>query len=373
MYGYGTFAVYLGYRHESPIDVEMESILREKTKHIPEKYAKYLFLLTRPPKLLKTQLLELEILKLANEAKGKKLHSKKDVERELGGKVKKLKEKYDFLSYDLCDSVGWGLDHYINLIIEKKNGDLDGQIKSPNNYERDAEREFERICKELDMTSAEKHLLDLIRHLGYFKWAREHEFIEGFYNAWPVMKELGRRVGITGPEAMFVLPEEYPEALKSPKKWLKIAQERRKLGVLICGKDGMKFLIRKEAEKYLKGMGFVQERVGIETNEMKGMPACSGKARGIVKIINTIKDVHKMGKGNILVSAATTPDLVPAMKKAAAIITNEGGITCHAAIVSRELKIPCIVGVKNANKILKDGDEIEVDANRGIISKVLRT
>ncbi len=62
----------------------------------------------------------------------------------------------------------------------------------------------------------------------------------------------------------------------------------------------------------------------------------------------------------------TDPDFLPAMKKASAIITDEGGITCHAAIVSRELKIPCIIGTRIATKVLKDGDLVEVDANKGI-------
>jgi pyruvate,water dikinase len=61
----------------------------------------------------------------------------------------------------------------------------------------------------------------------------------------------------------------------------------------------------------------------------------------------------------------TSPDFIPILKKVSAIITDEGGITCHAAIVSRELKIPCIVGTKIATKVLKDGDVVEVDAQKG--------
>ena len=100
------------------------------------------------------------------------------------------------------------------------------------------------------------------------------------------------------------------------------------------------------------------------------MPSFAGKVQGIVKIVNKKEDLPKIKRGDILVSVATSPDLLAGMKKAAAIVTNEGGITCHAAIVSRELKIPCIVGVRNATKILKDGDIIKVDAERGIIKKL---
>ena len=77
--------------------------------------------------------------------------------------------------------------------------------------------------------------------------------------------------------------------------------------------------------------------------------------------------MHKMQQGDILVSTATTPSIVPAMKKASAIVTDEGSLTCHAAIVSRELEITCVIGTKNASKILKDGMRVEVDADKGIV------
>ncbi len=71
-----------------------------------------------------------------------------------------------------------------------------------------------------------------------------------------------------------------------------------------------------------------------------------------------------------MVAHTTFPALVPAMKKASAIITDDGGLTCHAAIVSRELQTPCVVGTKHATKILHDGDVVEVDANNGIVKKL---
>ena len=71
--------------------------------------------------------------------------------------------------------------------------------------------------------------------------------------------------------------------------------------------------------------------------------------------------------GDILVTGMTRPEFVPLMKKASAIITDEGGLTCHAAIISRELNIPCIIGTKIATQVLQDGDMVEVDADKGII------
>jgi pyruvate,water dikinase len=77
-----------------------------------------------------------------------------------------------------------------------------------------------------------------------------------------------------------------------------------------------------------------------------------------------------MNTGNILVSVMTNPDLFPALKKASAVVTDVGGLSCHAAIVARELCIPCIIGTKHASKILKTGDKVLIDANTGIVTIV---
>jgi phosphohistidine swiveling domain-containing protein len=109
----------------------------------------------------------------------------------------------------------------------------------------------------------------------------------------------------------------------------------------------------------------------INISEFIGQVAFPGVAKGPVKVINRMEEVSKMEAGDILVSIATTPSIVPAMKKAAAILTDEGGLTCHASIVSREMEIPCIVGLKIISKTLKDGDMVEVDANKGVVKKLL--
>ena len=80
---------------------------------------------------------------------------------------------------------------------------------------------------------------------------------------------------------------------------------------------------------------------------------------------------EKIEEGDVLVTAQTTQVFIPAMKRVAAIVTDEGGLTCHAAVTSREFGIPCIVGTKTATSVLKDGDVIEIDANKGVV-KIIR-
>lgn len=126
----------------------------------------------------------------------------------------------------------------------------------------------------------------------------------------------------------------------------------------------------KDVEKVLQDKSLVleQEKRATDVKEMKGTPASKGLATGKVRLILLKSQVAKLKEGEILVTEMTNPDFVPAMKKAAAIVTDEGGVTCHAAIVSRELGKPCVIGTKIATKVLKDGDMVEVDANRGLIT-----
>jgi len=98
---------------------------------------------------------------------------------------------------------------------------------------------------------------------------------------------------------------------------------------------------------------------------LSGAPASPGIASGPVKIVSDASQIDKVKDGDVLVAEMTTPDFVPAMKRAVAIVTDRGGRTAHAAIVSRELGIPCVVGVGQATKTLKDGQIISVDGSRG--------
>jgi len=106
----------------------------------------------------------------------------------------------------------------------------------------------------------------------------------------------------------------------------------------------------------------------VETTQkplLEGLAAAPGVVTGIVKIVPEIEDIEKVKTGDILVTKMTSPSWVPVMKKAKGIITNEGGRTCHAAIVSRELGIPCVVGTSNATEALRDGEEVTIDGFTG--------
>ena len=100
---------------------------------------------------------------------------------------------------------------------------------------------------------------------------------------------------------------------------------------------------------------------------LKGTVANQGTVRASVFVIKKPADIAKFKSGCVLVATMTNPAYVPAMMKAVGIITDVGGITCHAAIIARELGVPCVVGTKEATRKLKTGQTVTLDANKGVV------
>lgn len=370
-YARATVAPILGYQDENPIYKKMDELIRSKTKDHPEKYSGYYTCLTNPPKKLKNNFMEIETLKLAKKAKKAGVRSRSQLIKNFKDELQAIADKYKFMSFDFCDSASWNLEYFANLALEKMKANINSELKKLLNLEKISAKNFKKAAGELKLSKKEKDICNLVKYLGYQKWAREHEFQEAQYNLKPVQDELGKRAGLSTLEAKYCLADEYGKLLKSSEGYKKLTQARIKKSLCLVkiGKKTKVFL-GQDARNIFSRMKKEEPTKIDKKSEFKGMPAFPGKVLGKVKIIITVKDAGKMKKGNILVSQATGPDLLPAMKKAAAIVTNEGGITAHAAIVSRELKIPCVVGTKIATKVLQDGDLVEVDANKGIVRKI---
>jgi phosphohistidine swiveling domain-containing protein len=141
--------------------------------------------------------------------------------------------------------------------------------------------------------------------------------------------------------------------------------------ILIDGTEAVFNTLEEFSKNHIEEYKFESFAAVNDIMELKGQAAYLGNAKGIARIVKNRKQVEKVKMGDILVSPMTTPDFISAMKKAAAFVTDEGGIVCHAAIVAREMKKPCILGTKIATQVLRDGDLVEVDANHGIV-KILK-
>lgn len=182
------------------------------------------------------------------------------------------------------------------------------------------------------------------------------------------LKEFASRYRLAFKDLLNCLPAEIDKVIETGILPLKELSKRKKLFLLQAGAERIKIITGKEVIRAFKSYqevdrGDMKQILGLAVSKKE-------KVIGRVRIINSSKDMSKMKKNEVLVAEMTSPEYIVAMRKALAVITDEGGMTCHAAIVSRELSIPCIVGTKFVTKVLKTGDLVEVDAIKGIVKRL---
>ncbi|MBN1778701.1 MAG: hypothetical protein JW816_00560 [Candidatus Buchananbacteria bacterium] len=225
-----------------------------------------------------------------------------------------------------------------------------------------------KILKRLEPNNYERQIILLGRDAVYYKMHRRELQTQSYYYFEPVLSEIGRRLHLTLRQVRTMLPIEIESSLISGLANTEQINQRLKLVCYIRESQKLSVLVGKKANDFTKLIK--EKKINKNIKEIHGTTAQEGKVSGAVKVINAPEEMSKMNRGDILVSSATSPNLMPAIRQAAGIITDEGGLTCHAAIVSREFKIPCVVGTGFATRILKDGDMVEVDADKGVVRKI---
>ena len=230
-------------------------------------------------------------------------------------------------------------------------------------------RKQKQLEEELGLDAEEKHWIKVARAFMFLKALRKDAVFQASCWTERLLKEIAVRLSLTLLQVRHMTPREINEALLGKPVNSSELDERIRYSCWLheTGKQVQVFTGAKARELCSK---IVEEQPVGEVRELRGTPSSPGYAKGTVKLIARIEDIPKMNQGDVLISPATNPNLVPAMKKAAAIVTDEGGITCHAAIISREMGIPCIVGTKIVTKAFKDGDFVEVDAFKGVVRKL---
>lgn len=227
--------------------------------------------------------------------------------------------------------------------------------------------EQRKLEKELSADKTALRLASAIRQNAYLREYRKPLAVQAIYYQRSLLNEIASRLRISVKELKFLLPDEIARAFFQGVDKAAI-QERMKESVYDMKLNDFQVSVGEEARKIIGGIR--NEGVDEAEVEIKGMTACAGFATGKVRLVLSLSDGQGLSPGEIFVGTATSPDLIQFLHKAAAIITDEGGLTSHAAIVSRELKVPCIVGTQNATKIFKTGDLVEVDAGKGIVRKL---
>ncbi len=161
----------------------------------------------------------------------------------------------------------------------------------------------------------------------------------------------------------------FPEELINEEFNVNDMKKRKKHYVWKIINEDSNFYVGEEADNIeTKELGDIGNEFGI--SEVKGVSTFNGFVKGKAKVVLSLDDIEKIENGDIIVTPMLNPHHHVLLDKISAIVTDEGGITCHAAIISREMKIPCVIGTKSATLSFKDGDLIEVDADNGRVRKV---
>lgn len=206
-------------------------------------------------------------------------------------------------------------------------------------------------------------IIDLMQFIIYYRTHRTDIISKSLYLYIPQLKKLAKENGCSYTQLLYCTNDELLRKIPPQS----VIQERINNFAFVMENTKLRIITGKERKAISE---FLKEDIK-KVKEFKGHIACKGLVQGKAKLIFRRSDYSKINESDILVTSMTTPDMVPILRKAAAFVTDEGGITCHAAIISRELKKPCIIGTKNATVILKDGDLVEVDANKGTV-KILK-
>lgn len=223
------------------------------------------------------------------------------------------------------------------------------------------------LMKKMKMPIKWRKIFNAFGDFMVTKIYRRYAQIFAVYQMDSVLKEIARRFELTLEQVRFLLPSEVKKLLFENVCDNAELTLRTQECVYYIDKDEEKIVTGRFAQDLLKQ---IEQRADADITEFRGQVGYPGYGKGKVKIIIRAEDMKKMEKGDVLVSIATDPDVVPAMKKACAIVTDQGGVTSHAAIVAREFGIPCVIGTKIATRVLKDGDVVEVDANNGIVRRI---
>jgi phosphoenolpyruvate synthase/pyruvate phosphate dikinase len=346
--------VFAPFAIEEYFDPECRKLLR---KEFGEEADKYFEIISSPSKLNDYQNMRIELieLKLSNKINDKTINKlvKEHCWQSEYSFIEPLLDRHYFINEIKKLSIKYALEEKKKLLGVNNKKFLEVYSKITN-------KRLKLISKIIN-----DYMFIRTERVDYLKKAQTH--LRPFYAR--LSKELARKTKNEWDyeNVLYLLNKEIIDFLESNKiPDYKEAKRREKQDYLLYY-DGKEHLTHdkklvEELQKIIKRLETVKE--------IKGTIAFKGKVQGEVKLIFNKEDLTKFKEGQILIAKTTMPDYTATMKLAKAIVTDEGGITSHAAITARELHIPCIVGAKVATKSFKDNDIIEVDATKGIVRKL---
>jgi phosphohistidine swiveling domain-containing protein len=365
LYTYGWLPVALDMFHNN-FTKKLKQYLYSVCENKDEAEAAFIVLTTPSKKTILAEERE-QFLRIFNRYKSQL----KQPSRALLEELNRHQENWGHLGYIFSGAAKpFDVNHYLGELknLAETNVDAGALLRKEELQLREAKIKKVALIKRLKISRLYKNLFNDAADFAITKLIRRHaQLLTVYLLHKTLLSEIAKRLKFTRYQLQFMLKDEVRLALENKGPAKTLLKRRLQECVLYTEKNFEAVYVGKAMQRLTREL---KKTINTDTNELTGQTAQPGYARGAVKIIIRAKDIPKMKKGDILLSIATDPDIVPAMKIASAIVTEQGGITSHAAIVSRELGIPCVIGTKIATKVFKDGDIIEVDANKGVVKKI---
>jgi phosphohistidine swiveling domain-containing protein len=333
-----------------------------------EQHKKYFSILVSPTKKSASNRQEesmFDIVKLVREKSFENLEVKE--------KIKQHAKNFYWSQNNYYDTIILDEEYFINEAKEIVKDSVNLDEMKINNEQRlkEIKLEKEKIINELNLNEDIKKVIWILDEFSFLQDQRKEITMRADEVYDDLCKETARRKNISYTILRWAVPDQIKGLLNGNEVDVQQIKQQGEHCVVIFDQDDQKTEIYRGRDAAEKEKELLGEEINFsEITEIEGNCANAGRVEGRVRILLTPREMDKMQPGEVLVTTMTSPDFVPAMKKSSAIITDEGGITCHAAIVSRELGIPCVIGTKIATKVLKDGIKVEIKANHGLIKVI---
>ena len=330
------------------IQAEIASITKD-----PKTIKEYLEIIFTPSKQSQTAKERLDLLRIA-------AGPKKDPDKSLEQHAK----KYHWIPVLDCLDQPWDKKYFKKELskILKKNPKKE-LLKLHKKFDQD-KKAWEKLITMKSWNIRQKELFKSAHQIAFYKDDRDDARRYVYAELRLMFQEIAQRLSLSLEELCFLNQEEIIKGLKTGSVSKTAIKARQKFFVLLLKDNEVKIITGQKAKKLAQKL----EQPNIQkTTQIPGIPSTPGKYQGKAKIVKSRLDLKKINSGDVMVAVTTHPDFVPVMCKCKAIVTDEGGFLSHAAIVSREFKIPCIVGTKIATQVLNDGDQVEIDAGKGIV------
>ncbi|HLD31599.1 MAG TPA: PEP-utilizing enzyme [Patescibacteria group bacterium] len=341
---------------------------------------KYFIILTTPTRLNFAQEEEKEFLQLLAKVQEdvlvrdffqkKGIGDPTSLPEEIMTAVRNHFQKWRWIPYGYIGPA-YELGHYLKELHQSSRSGIKAQelLARQAEQEENIHRELSEALAQLTLPTDLEILFRQAREIIWLKDYRKYCIFHGHWVLDMITKEIARRLAISHKQANYFLTEEVGPALLQGRFDIDQLNSRARYSVIWADAETQKIYYAQEAREQLKKLD-MEILPAQEEGVFKGTCAYPGQVSGVVKIVNEVAEMEKLQPGEIMLALTTYPALLPAMRRAAAIVTEDGGITCHAAIVAREMRLPCVVGARLVTKKLQDGDRVSVDATEGIIKQI---